>query len=124
MIKNIVHVIYPDEFTVGFVIETEQIVDTQDILEMVFAQWNHGSGLESELFVKSKKRSLSVGDIVCVNGKYHQCASFGWNEVSVDYVNQLEQNVANHPLRLVHGAWYALNDVVRNMAENNCQRIA
>jgi hypothetical protein len=112
MIKNIVNIIYPDEFTVGFVIETNDVVDVHDILEMVFAQWNAGSGCESELFIKSRKRSLSVNDIVCVNGTYFQCASFGWDEVSPEYVNDLEKSVAIHPRRFVDSAWSVLNDVM------------
>ncbi len=111
MTNNLVHVIYPDEFTAGFIIKTDGEVDPHDILEMVFAQWNHGSGCESEMFVKSQKRSLSVNDIVCVNGRYWQCASFGWNEVSPEYVNELEEAVAAHPSR-VEGAWFALMDVM------------
>ena len=110
--KNIVHVIYPDEYSDGFIIETDGEVDPHDILEMVFAQWNHGSGCESERFVKSKKRSLSVNDIVCVNGRYWQCASFGWNEVTAEYVNQLEKDVATNPRRFTNGAWFALSDVM------------
>ena len=110
--KNIITVIYPDEFTAGFAMATNGEVDPHDILETVFAQWNHGSGLESELFVKSKKRSLSVNDIVCVNGKYYQCASIGWNEVNAEYVNCLEKDVSLHPLRSEEGAWFALSDVM------------
>ena len=87
--KNIIHVIYPAEYLASFVIEGDHI--DNDILEMVFAQWNHGSGMESEQFIGSKKRSLSVNDIVCVNGTYYQCASFGWNEVTSDYVNELDR---------------------------------
>ena len=112
MTNNLVHVIYPDEFTAGFIIKTNGEVDPHDVLEMVFAQWNHGSGCESEMFVKSQKRSLSVNDIVCVNGKYFQCASFGWNEVTAEYVNELEDAVENHPSRK-EGAWFALMDVMR-----------
>ena len=111
MTNNLVHVIYPDEFTAGFIIKTNGEVDPHDILEMVFAQWNHGSGCESELFVNSKKRSLCVNDIVCVNGRYWQCASFGWNEVTAEYVNELEKAVENHPSR-EEGAWFALMDVM------------
>ena len=119
MTNNLVHVIYPAEFTAGFIIKTNGEVDPHEILEMVFAQWNHGSGLESEMFVKSNKRSLSVNDIVCVNGRYWQCASFGWNEVTADYVNELEDAVSNHPSRR-EGAWFALNDVMweRNKQKN------
>ena len=120
MTNNIVNVIYPDEFTAGFIIKTDGEVDPHDILEMTFAQWNHGSGCESELFVKSKKRSMSVNDIVCVNGRYWQCASFGWNEVTAEYVNELEKDVATNPRRFTNGAWFALNDVMwdRNRKDN------
>ena len=114
MTNNLVHVIYPAEFTAGFIIKTNGEVDPHDILEMVFAQWNHGSGLELELFVKSKKRSLSVNDIVCVNGRYWQCASFGWDEVTAEYVEQLEKDVENNPLTKEHGSWFGLNDVMHN----------
>ena len=116
--NNIVHVIYPDEFTAGFVIATQSEVDPHDILESVFAQWNNGSGQESELFIRSRVRSLSVNDIVCVNGNYYQCASFGWNEVTAEYVNELEQAVANHPSRN-EGAWFALNDVMWKNRKKN-----
>ena len=115
--NNLVHVIYPDEFSAGFVIKTDGEVDPHDILEMVFAQWNHGSGSESEMFVKSNKRSLSVNDIVCVNGRYYQCESFGWKEVTSDYVNELEQAVENHPRRS-DGAWFALMDVMWERNKN------
>jgi hypothetical protein len=112
MIKNIITVIYPDEFTASFVIKTNgQLVDHNDILEMVFDQWNEGSNRECELFRNSKIRSLGVNDIVCVNGTYYQCASFGWNEVTPEYVNKLEADVANHPRRK-DGAWFTLEDVM------------
>ena len=115
--KNIIHVIYPAEYLASFVIEGDHTDD--DLLEMVFAQWNHGSGMECDQFISSKKRSLSVNDIVCVNGNYYQCASFGWNEVTSDYVKELEHAVENHPSRR-EGAWFALNDVMweRNKQNN------
>ena len=109
MKKNLIHVIYPDEAVNSFVLTTD--MSTADILERVFAEWNHGSGMECELFVKSQKRSLSVNDIVCVNGVYFQCASFGWNEVSLAYVVDLENEVSAHPSR-TEGAWFALMDVM------------
>ena len=115
--KNIVHVIYPDEAVHSFVMETDMVVS--DILERVFAEWNHGSGMESELFIRSKKRSLSVNDIVCVNGEYFQCASFGWNSVTPEYVNELEEAVSSNSRRDI-GAWFALSDVMweRNKKQN------
>jgi hypothetical protein len=107
--KNLIHVIYPDDFTSSFIMDND--MSTADILERVFAEWNHGSGMECELFIHSKKRSLSVNDIVCVNGKYFQCQSVGWNKVTDEYVYQLEQDVANSPRRS-EGAWFALSDVM------------
>lgn len=111
MIKNIITVIYPDEFTASFVIKADSTTDCHDLLEMVFDQWNEGSNRECELFRNSKIRSLGVHDIVCVNGTHYQCASFGWNEVTPEYVNKLEADVANHPRRR-DGAWFTLEDVM------------
>ena len=120
--KNIVHVIYPDEAVHSFVMETDMVVS--DILERVFAEWNHGSGMESELFIRSKKRSLSVNDIVAVNGTYYLCESFGWKEVTPQFVNELEKEVANHSTRMVHGAWFALNDVMyARKSKNNLELV-
>lgn len=116
MTKNLVHIIYPDEYSCCFIMYSD--MSTHDILERVFAEWNHGSGVECELFIRSQRRSLSVNDVVCVNGKYFQCASFGWNEVSPEYVNELEKAVATHPRRW-DGAWFALNEV---MWERNTKR--
>jgi len=110
--KNLIHVIYPDEATYSFV--TINNLSQEDNLERVFAEWNHGSGMECDLFIGSKKRSLSVNDIVCVNDRYYQCESYGWKEVSAEFVNQLEKDVAIHPHRFEHGAWFALQDVMRS----------
>lgn len=110
--KNIIHVIYPAEYLASFVIEGDHT--DNDLLEMVFAQWNHGSGMESEQFVGSKKRSLSVGDVVCVNGRYHLCKPFGWKEITSEEVNKLEEDVENHPYCNVHGPWFALHDIMRD----------
>jgi len=109
MKKNLIHVIYPDEAVYSFVATNDMSVE--DNLERVFAEWNDGSGMECEMFVKSNKRSLSVNDIVCVNGKYFQCASVGWYEVSSEYVNALEKEVADHPSRS-DSAWFALTEVM------------
>ena len=109
--KNIITVIYPDEFNCAFVVETDGAANVNELLELTFAQWNNGSGQECERFIKSKVRSLSVNDIVCINGSYYQCASFGWNGVTPEYVTELENAVANHPSR-TEGAWFALNSVM------------
>jgi hypothetical protein len=112
MKKNLIHIIYPDEFSSSFIMETEGKVDDSIILERVFAQWNNGSRQESELFVKSQKRSVSVNDIVHVNGNYYQCASMGWDAVTPDYVTKLIEEVANHPKRSENGAYRCLDDIM------------
>ena len=43
--KNSIQVIYTDESIHSYVIESDEPVDR--ILEDVFGEWNHGSGMES-----------------------------------------------------------------------------
>jgi hypothetical protein len=57
-----------------------------EVLEIVFANWNNGSGSECPEFLASKVRSLSVGDYVAVDGQWHRCEGIGWSEVSKDDV--------------------------------------
>ena len=110
MKRNIVHIIYPCEKVISFIHESDDTVDS--ILESAFAMFNHGSGVESEMFLNSKCRSLSVNDIVAVNDKYHLCESFGWKEVTAEFVNDLEEEVENNPLTLAHGPWFGLNEIM------------
>ena len=110
MKKNLIHVIYLDEAVYSFV--TINDMSVEDNLERVFAEWNHGSGMECKMFIESKKRSLSVNDIVCVNGAYYQCRSFGWKKVTAEYVNELEKEVALHPTRHAYGPWFALTEIM------------
>jgi len=110
MKKNLVHVIYPADKVISFVHNSDDSVD--NILEIVFGMFNHGSNSESELFLNSKCRSLSVNDIVLLNGKYYLCESFGWKEVTAEYVNDLEEEVENNPLTLAHGPWFGLNEIM------------
>ena len=49
MKKNLIHVIYPDEATYSYVATNDMSVE--DNLERVFAEWNHGSGMECEMFI-------------------------------------------------------------------------
>lgn len=114
MKKNLIHVIYPAESVYSYVMETDDSVE--NILEYVFSGWNHGSGVESKIFINSKKRSLSVNDIVLLNGKYHQCLPCGWKEVTAEFVNDLEDEVEKNP-NMVHGPWFALQDVMRQRSK-------
>lgn len=110
MKKNLIHVIYPAQKTISLVIESD--LETNDILEMVFAKFNNGSGMECEQFINSAIRSLSVNDIVCVNGKFFQCLPCGWEEVSTEYVNELEEEVENYPRLAFCGPYFALYEVM------------
>ena len=115
--RNLIHVIYPDECVHSYVIESDEGVD--NLLERVFMEWNRGSGMESEMFLNSRCRSLSVNDVVVVNGRYYQCSFIGWNEVSNDYVMELEDEVSNHPERDL-GAWHVLMDVMWERRKKKC----
>ena len=119
MKKNLVHVILPADKVISFVHESDDSVDC--ILEVVFGMFNHGSGIESELFLNSKCRSLSVNDIVLLNGKYYLCESIGWKEVTVDFVNKLEEEVEKNPLTLEHGPWFGLNEVMWNRKKSEME---
>lgn len=115
MKKNLIHVILPADKVISFVHESDDTVE--NILETVFGMFNHGSGIESELFLNSKCRSLSVNDVVAVNGKYYLCESFGWKEVTAEFVYDLEDEVENNP-NMIHGPWFALQDVMRQKEKN------
>lgn len=110
MKKNLIHIILPADKVISFVHESDDTVE--NMLEATFGMFNHGSGIESELFLNSKCRSLSVHDVILLNGKYFQCLPCGWKEVSTEYVNQLEEDVENHP-NMIHGPWFALQEVMR-----------
>jgi hypothetical protein len=112
MKKNLVHVILPADKVISFVHNSDDTVE--NILEVVFGMFNHGSNSESELFLNSKCRSLSVNDIVLLNDKYYLCESIGWKEVTVEFVNDLEEEVEKNPLTLAHGPWFGLGEVMWN----------
>lgn len=87
----------------------------EDVLEDVFARFNHGSGLEDPIFLAQKVRSLSVHDLVRVDDKWYQCESVGWKLVTDEYVDSLERLVVNHPSFKEEGPWYALQQVMWNI---------
>ena len=121
MKRNIIHIIYPADKVVSFVHESDDTVE--NILEIAFGMFNHGSGSESELFLKSNYRSLSVNDIVAVNALYFQCLSFGWKEVTAEFVNDLEEEVENNPLTLAHGPWFGLSEVMYNRKKGEMELV-
>lgn len=84
----------------------------ETVLEEIFAAFNHGSGKESELFLKSKMRSLSVHDFVRVNTQWYQCKSVGWEKVAEEFVDNIEKAVVDHPKYALYGGWFCLSDVM------------
>lgn len=84
----------------------------EEILENTFAGFNHGSHQEHPTFLAAKVRSLSVNDLVCVGGFWYQCASVGWAPLTESDVIELEKAVKEHPTYEVHGAWFALSEIV------------
>jgi len=107
--ENVITIIYPAEFHTAYTVVTEDSDAT--LLERVFAEWNGGSGMESEKFESSKVRSLSVGDIVAINGNYYQCKSFGWKHVDPNFVDDLVEKIENHPSYKPGGAWFTHNKI-------------
>ena len=47
----------------------EKVVDLSDLWE----RWNRGSGQESQAFIEAETRSLSVGDVVVLDGDAYRC---------------------------------------------------
>jgi hypothetical protein len=93
--KHIVTIRYPGEFIKAFPMDSDKT--PSQLLEQIFDEWNAGSRRESHLFLTSHCRSLSVNDIVTIDGKDYQCKSCGWEEVSFEYTDQLEEEVRQHP---------------------------
>ena len=49
-----------------------------EILDIVWEQWNAGSGNESKQFLNLNVRSMMVGDYVSIDGVWHECLPLGW----------------------------------------------
>lgn len=118
MVKVYVTVCYPDDQLVATTMLVEDDSDHAAILERVFDEWNAGSGSECAMFKRMRLRSLSVNDVVIINGTYYQCASIGWNQISEQEFLEIETSVAKHPQRLKLGAWYTLQSVMHSRKRN------
>lgn len=112
--KYKIEIIYPCDATFGLTRTENDELEDDYILEQMFGEWNHGSNQECEQFLISKSRSLSVNDIVNINGRYYQCLSYGWKRVSEQYVRQLESDMMklmmDSPEK--YDAYFALNEVM------------
>lgn len=55
--------------------------DVRRVLQDCFDRFNGGSGREDASYFDRRLRSLSVGDVVFVDGAPYVCESFGWEPV-------------------------------------------
>lgn len=101
---------YPGSSNRSFIFDSP--LDEESVLEKIFAWFNHGSGQECSAFLNGKMRSLSVNDFVCVNGQWYQCKSVGWEKVTQNYVNKIENAVIDHPLFAMYGSFYCLDEIM------------
>jgi len=61
-----------------------EIADVEvDRPEEACRQWNAGSGQETQEFYDAEVRSMSVGDIVEIDGIYYQAKRIGWDQIEV-----------------------------------------
>jgi len=49
-----------------------------EVLDIVWEQWNAGSGNESKQFLNLGVRSMMVGDYINIDGVWHECLPLGW----------------------------------------------
>lgn len=76
-----------DTYTTTFSIDANS-QSNADILELVFAGFNSGSGQEWPMFLKTRIRSLSVGDFVSIGGIWYRCEGCGWKVIADDFINK------------------------------------
>lgn len=73
-----------DEFSELYREVTELDSDySVDDLEQLWKEWNRGSREESWEFYEAETRSMSIGDVVEIDGTYYQAKSIGWKEIEV-----------------------------------------
>lgn len=88
-------------------------------LEDAFAEFNAGSNQECPEFIEARIRSLSVGDLVKMDGVWNRVESCGWSVMTeqevMDYMTAIEDKLIE--LRKLENdpnlpAWFAVNDVM------------
>lgn len=88
-------------------------------LENAFDEFNAGSSRECPEFIAARIRSLSVGDLVKMDGVWNRCESCGWlimTETEVmEYMTAVEDKLIE--LRTLENdpslpPWFAINDVI------------
>lgn len=51
--------------------------------EQLWKEWNAGSRQESQEFYDAEVRSMSVGDVVEIDGEFYQAKTIGFQEINV-----------------------------------------
>lgn len=110
--KHQIVVNYPGCIAPKFEFDASDSISVKELLEQIYAWFNHGSGREADIFLNSKMRSLSVFDFVRLDGVWFQCRGTGWDAVTDEYVDEIEKAVVNHPKFKLHGGFSALNEVM------------
>ena len=92
-----IHIVYPEGFQATLNRASVGRGDVQDgdapTPQMLFDEWNHGSGHESTDFLEAEVRSMTVGDFVGINGTYWQVLPSGFEMVKLKYVNRILKEV-------------------------------
>ncbi|EMA43567.1 MULTISPECIES: hypothetical protein [Halococcus] len=71
--------------SIGDLIEHYELAGEEDVVDLsdLWERWNRGSGQESQAFVEAETRSLSVGDIVVLDGDAYRCDRIGWTAIEL-----------------------------------------
>lgn len=59
------------------------------VLEMLFVGFGNAPHYEMDVWKEAKIRSMSVGDFVCLDGRWYQCASCDWIQVPETKVSRV-----------------------------------
>ena len=63
--------------------EVATVTGEYDNPEQLWKEWNAGSRQESQEFYDAEVRSMSVGDVVELDGTYYQAKAIGFDEIHV-----------------------------------------
>jgi len=56
---------------------------SEENLGQLWKEWNAGSRQESQEFYEAEERSMSVGDVIEIDGSYYQAQNAGFEEIEV-----------------------------------------
>lgn len=73
------------DLSIGDLIEHYELAGEEEVVDLsdVWERWNRGSGKESQAFVEAETRSLSVGDVVVLDGDAFRCDGVGWTSITL-----------------------------------------